>query len=42
MLGQYLYYLRLLTTNGIELVTYDINGLKEVNRDKHPNDFEVS
>lgn len=42
VISQNLYYLRLLTTNAIELVIYDINGLKEIERIKNENSVEVS
>lgn len=38
----FIFYLRLLTDNNIELVQYDIQGLKEIKRNKYINNFEVS
>lgn len=35
-------YMRLLTTNGVEIVHYDVQQNKEINRMKYPNDFEVN
>ena len=35
-------YLRLLTTNGVEIVLYNVKENKEVRREKYPNDFEVN
>ena len=37
-----LIFLRLLVDNGIEVVDYDTQALKEIKRYKNPNDFEVS
>ena len=42
VVGVTVFYLRLLTDNGIEMVEYDCQALKEVSRWKQPHGFEIS
>ena len=41
-IGNSMIYLRLLTTNGVEIVHYNVTDAKEIKRNKYPNDFEVN
>ena len=38
----HIFYLRLLVDNGVEMVEYDSQSLKEISRMKEPHSFEIS